>query len=98
MRMQIPTAHKTALARMRVDPTQDNQVLLSTVLKQRILVRHFTHIAGPLLFRNYQARDEEGVGHYGAAEHAAGFEVVPRVLGRDGEEGRSEIGRQEETT
>ena len=79
-----------------MDPTQHNQVLLSAVLKQRVLVRHFTHVACALLFRDDETRDEQGVGHYGAAEYAAGFEVVARVLGGDGEKCGAQVGREEE--
>lgn len=97
MRMQIPTTHKTALRRVRMYPAQHHQTLRITELEQRILVCHFTGVGRAFLFGYYEPRDEEGVGHKGAAEHAAGLEVVARVAGGYVEKGFSEVGGQEET-
>jgi hypothetical protein len=95
MCVQIATAHKARLTRVRVYPANHKQFFFITVVEKLLLVQRLARIGRGGLLRHNEPRDEHGVGFQDAAEHATGLKVQARVGGCDGEELLAQLGGEE---
>lgn len=83
---------------MRVDPAADEQGVRIAVVEERVVAR-FRGVAGVacgVLGGEDEMADAEGVGHDGAAEDAAGFEVAGCVGVREVEEVGAQVRGEED--
>ena len=71
MGVQISRGHEARLGGMRVDPADDQQLFFVAVVEKLLLVERLARVARAGLFRDDEARDEEGVVLEDPAEHAA---------------------------
>lgn len=96
MRMQVAGAHEACLCRVCVDPADDEKLFFVAVVEEFFFVERLAGIRCACLFRDDQARYEEGIVLQDAAEHAAGFEVEARVVACAVEELLSELRGKED--
>ena len=96
VRVQVAAAHEARLGRVGVDPAQHEQVLAVDVIEQPRLVDRLARVARARLLRDHQLGHEERVGDQRAAQHAARLQVGPRVGRRELEEGRPQVGWEED--
>lgn len=71
--MQVDGGEEAGLGRVGVDPAEDKEVVFVEVVEEQLFVRGAARVAGRLLVRDGQMRNEEGIVLELAAQHAASF-------------------------
>ena len=94
--VQVATAEEAVLARVGVDPAEDEEIAGVAEGEHGGFVGGVACVGGGGLRGDEQVRGEQGVGDQGAAEDAARFEIVGCVAVGEGEEGGEQGGGQEE--